>query len=109
MCLSPQFAASAEAERLQQRDLCEAEKLAQRAEADTVLRRERGKLQAERDALEARLDIALGVAADAEWAAKAAEAEASRRWTTMEVVGLVVGVAVGAGAAAGLGVWLGTR
>lgn len=96
LCLSPQLAAVCPAELDAARAGCKAEAQAIRAEAATILRRDVGKAEAEKQAVELKLGLAIGLA-------KAAEAEAAARWTTLEVVAWIAGgVAVGAagGAAA---------
>ncbi len=94
ICLSRQLAAEIRAEGEAERERCQLEKVALEAEAATVLRREVGKVEAEKKAVEVKLELALGVA-------EKAEEEASSRWTTLELVGWVAGgFALGAAAGA---------
>ena len=109
ICLSPQFAAADTADREALVAKCKAEKGALRAEAETVLRREVGKVEAEKDALSKKLDVALQAGREAEEARDRAQEEAGSKFSTWEVVGLVAGgLAVGAAAGA-LVYWSATR
>lgn len=102
LCLSPALAADCPAELKAQGARCELEKTAAKAVADSVLRREVGKVEAAKKAVEIKLDIAIGLA-------NKAEKEAAARWTTSQVVAWVAG-GVALGAAGGAAVyWLATR
>ena len=94
ICLSPALAADCPARLEAERARRVLEVTATKAEAETVLRRELGKAEADREATELKLEAALDIA-------QKAEEEASDRWTTAEVFGFVAaGVAVGAAAGA---------
>lgn len=94
VCLSPQLAADIRAGEEAAVEKCRLEKIAADAVHASILRREVGKVAAEKKAVEVKLELALGLAEEA-------EEEAASRWTALEVVGWVAGgVAVGAAAGA---------
>jgi hypothetical protein len=93
ICLSPKLAAANQAEKTAAAARCKAEKEAIKSEAETVLRRDVGKIGLEKKVLEVKFDLALTIA-------KRAEILAASRWSTLEVVAWVAGAVV-VGAAAG--------
>lgn len=106
ICLSPELAAAERADREAAAAKCEAEKTAVRAEASTVLRRETGKLSADLDAEREKLRLSIDALERAERAARAADEEASSKWSTLELVGFIAGgIAVGAAAGALIAVY----